>query len=52
MAWSDWSPLRHAVEAIQSAAATGRPGDGKVFTSRVEDALTILAGTRGPDGIV
>lgn len=35
------SMLRPVVAAIQSAAATGRPGDGKVFVSRVEQVLSV-----------
>lgn len=33
--------VRAVVAAIQAAAGTGRPGDGKVFVSRVEQALGV-----------
>ena len=37
-----------AVEAIKSAAATGKIGDGKIFVLNVEDALRIRTGESGP----
>lgn len=40
--------LQRVVETVQELAATGRPGDGKVFISRVEEAIQIRSGTRGP----
>lgn len=40
--------LQPVLEAVQSAAGTGRPGDGKVFVSRVEEALNLRSGARGP----
>ena len=36
-----------AVDAIQTAAATGKIGDGKVFVLNVEDALRIRTGETG-----
>ena len=39
------------VEAIQSAARTGRIGDGKIFIYTVEDAVRIRTGERGIDAI-
>ena len=39
------------VEAIASAAHTGRIGDGKIFVSTVEEALRIRTGERGSDAI-
>ena len=36
------------VETIQRAAFTGRPGDGKIFVIRVEQAVQIRSGDRGP----
>ena len=39
----DW-----VVETIQRAAFTGRPGDGKIFVIRVERAVQIRSGARGP----
>jgi nitrogen regulatory protein P-II 1 len=39
------------VEAIATAARTGRIGDGKIFVSPVEEALRIRTGERGSDAI-
>src|SRR5580700_2668700 len=36
------------VEAIKTAAATGKIGDGKIFVLNVEDALRIRTGETGP----
>jgi nitrogen regulatory protein PII len=36
-----------AVEAIKSAAATGKIGDGKIFVLPVEDAVRIRTGETG-----
>ena len=36
------------VAAIQRAAFTGRPGDGKLFVIPVEQAVQIRSGGRGP----
>jgi len=41
--------LQRVVDAVQEVAGTGRPGDGKVFVIRVEDALKIRSGARGAD---
>ncbi|MFA5122459.1 P-II family nitrogen regulator [Zavarzinia sp.] len=40
-----------AVEAIQTAARTGRIGDGKIFVSPVEQAIRIRTGETGTDAI-
>ena len=40
-----------AVEAIQSAAHTGRIGDGKIFVSTVDDIVRIRTGETGADAI-
>ena len=40
-----------AVEAIVSAARTGRIGDGKIFISPVEEVIRIRTGERGSDAI-
>lgn len=37
------------VNTIQSAAFTGRPGDGRIFVIRVEHAVQIRSGQRGPE---
>ena len=39
------------VEAIVSAAQTGRIGDGKIFVLPVEDAIRIRTGERGTHAI-
>ncbi len=40
-----------AVEAIKSAAQTGRIGDGKIFVSSIEQAIRIRTGEVGADAI-
>ena len=40
-----------AIEAIQTAARTGRIGDGKIFVSPVEQAIRIRTGEAGADAI-
>ena len=44
-------PAEDVVEAIQDGAATGEPGDGKVFVIDVEDAYQIRTGKRGRDAV-
>ena len=39
----DW-----VVETIQRVAFTGRPGDGRIFVVRVEQAVQIRSGEKGP----
>ncbi len=39
------------VEAIQSAARTGRIGDGKIFVSDAEQVIRIRTGERGIEAI-
>ena len=39
--------VEKAVQAIVSAARTGKIGDGKIFLSRVEDAIRIRNDDRG-----
>ena len=43
--------VERAVEAIQSAAQTGRIGDGKIFVSTVEEAIRIRTGETGAEAI-
>lgn len=43
--------LDRAIEAIQTAAKTGRIGDGKIFISNIEDAIRIRTGESGEDAI-
>jgi nitrogen regulatory protein PII len=40
-----------AVEAIQSAAKTGRIGDGKIFVSKLEQVIRIRTGETGEKAI-
>ena len=43
--------VERAVEAIMTAARTGRIGDGKIFVSSVEEVVRIRTGERGQDAI-
>ncbi|WP_169569232.1 P-II family nitrogen regulator [Sneathiella limimaris] len=43
--------LERALEAIQSAAKTGRIGDGKIFVSSVEEVIRIRTGETGKDAV-
>ncbi|MBF0333880.1 MAG: P-II family nitrogen regulator [Alphaproteobacteria bacterium] len=43
--------VERAIEAIQTAAHTGRIGDGKIFVSTIEEAIRIRTGERGTDAI-
>lgn len=45
------TPAEDVVVAIQDAASTGQPGDGKVFIIPVEDALQVRTGERGPSAV-
>ena len=45
------SLVDNVVEAIASAAKTGRIGDGKIFVTAVEEAIRIRTGDRGPDAV-
>ncbi|GLI33806.1 P-II family nitrogen regulator [Desulforhabdus amnigena] len=40
-----------AVAAIQKAACTGKIGDGKIFVSRIEEAMRIRTSETGADAI-
>jgi nitrogen regulatory protein P-II 1 len=40
-----------AVKAIQQAARTGKIGDGKIFVTRVEQAVRIRTGETGPESL-
>jgi nitrogen regulatory protein P-II 1 len=44
-------PADDVVDAIEEAAHTGDPGDGKVFVMPVSDAVQIRTGKRGPDAV-
>ena len=43
--------VERAVEAIITAARTGRIGDGKIFVSSVEEVIRIRTGERGEDAV-
>ena len=43
--------VERAVEAIVTAARTGRIGDGKIFVSPVEEVIRIRTGERGDEAI-
>ena len=43
--------VERAVEAIVTAARTGRIGDGKIFILPVEDVIRVRTGERGKDAI-
>ncbi len=45
------SIVERAVEAIVTAARTGRIGDGKIFVTHVEEAIRIRTGERGDEAI-
>lgn len=39
------------VNAIQKAASTGKIGDGKIFVTRIEEAMRIRTGETGPEAL-
>jgi nitrogen regulatory protein P-II 1 len=43
--------LDRVVEAITTAARSGRIGDGKIFVSDVADVVRIRTGERGPQAV-
>ncbi len=45
------SLLEAALEAIQSAAKTGKIGDGKIFVSNIEQAVRIRTGETGDSAL-
>lgn len=47
----DDGQVERAVEAIKTAAHSGRIGDGKIFVSPIEDAVRIRTGETGRDAI-
>ncbi|MEF8785133.1 MAG: P-II family nitrogen regulator [Haloarculaceae archaeon] len=44
-------PSDDVVDAIEEAAHTGEPGDGKIFVMPVDSAVQIRTGKRGPDAV-
>lgn len=47
----DDSLLERAIEAIQSAAHTGKIGDGKIFVYGIEEVIRIRTGEKGEDAL-
>lgn len=45
------SQVDQAIEAIRTAASTGRFGDGKIFVMNIEGALRIRTGESGEEAI-
>jgi nitrogen regulatory protein P-II 1 len=45
------SLVSEVVEAIISAARTGKIGDGKIFVSSIEEAIRIRTGEKGDDAV-
>ncbi len=43
--------VERAVEAVKTAAETGRIGDGKIFISTVDEVIRIRTGEMGADAI-
>ena len=43
--------LDKVIEAIETAARTGRIGDGKIFISDIAEAVRIRTGERGPEAL-
>ncbi len=47
----DDSKVDAVVNAILNAASTGSPGDGKIFISKVEDAIDVGSKKKGTEAI-
>ena len=47
----DDSVVDRAMEAIRSAASTGKIGDGKIWVTSVEKIVRIRTGETGPDAL-
>jgi len=45
------SLVRDVVEAITTAARTGKIGDGKIFVTTIDEAVCIRTGERGEDAV-
>jgi len=43
--------VREVIEAVVSAARTGRIGDGKIFVSDVSEVVRIRTGEMGPEAL-
>ncbi len=42
---------QEVISAIQKAAYTGKIGDGKIFLSRIDEAMRIRTGETGPEAL-
>ena len=47
----DDDSAQRVVDAMVNAARTGQIGDGKIWTTTVEDVVRIRTGERGPDAL-
>ena len=47
----DDAMTERVVDAIQTAAQTGRIGDGKIFISTIDEAIRIRTGEQGSDAV-
>jgi nitrogen regulatory protein P-II 1 len=47
----DDDQVEGALEAIQTAAKTGKIGDGKIFVSTIEQCIRIRTGETGPSAL-
>jgi nitrogen regulatory protein P-II 1 len=47
----DDADVARVVDAVVAAAATGSIGDGKVWTTRVEDVVRVRTGERGAEAL-
>ena len=47
----DDSKVDAAIDAISHAASTGKIGDGKIFVSKIEQAIRIRTGEQGPEAL-
>jgi nitrogen regulatory protein P-II 1 len=47
----DDADAARVVEAVVAAARTGSIGDGKVWTTAVDDVVRVRTGERGPDAL-
>src|SRR5882757_6517656 len=45
------SAVNEVIQAIMTAARTGKIGDGKIFVSTVDEAIRIRTGEKGEDAI-
>ena len=47
----DDQQVHQVVESLESAAKTGRIGDGKIFVTSIDEVVRIRTGERGPSAI-